>query len=184
LIGMPEEFDGFFLEHLFDRRWGQVLVFAAGFRRHNSRLLTRLNARVVKERSQTTMSDSEDYLYGAYLLGRILSNSDYSDKSPRLEVLRTTVAAARESADLLAVEAEAQFGPIGNVVALLGVEHTLFVAVGVPWLQQQIRTLADDRSLHEEERYLLTSLYTNLAGSEWIDLFDSILAEASSPRVV
>lgn len=184
LVGAPTKFDAFFLKHLFDRRWGQVLVFAAGLRRHNSELLSQLNDRVERERGQTSMAGSEDYLYGAYLLGRILSNSDYSDRNPRLDVLRTAVAAARESADLLAAEATDQFGPIGNVVALLGVEHTLFVAVGVPWLQQQIRELVDDRELPEEERYLLGSLYTNLAGDGWIEVFDEILTEANSPRVI
>lgn len=184
LRGRAQEFDDFFLTHLFDRRWGQVLVFAAGLRRHNSDLLMKLNDRVEKEREQHTVFNGEDYLYGAYLLGRILSNSDYSDNNPRLQVLRTTVAAARESADLLAEEAVQQFGNIGNVIALVGTEHTLFVAVGVPWLRNQIRELCDDQELSEDERYLLCSLHTHLACPDWIGVFDALLAEATSARVI
>lgn len=184
LRGQPDRFDKFFEEHLFDRSWGQVLVFAAGLRRQNSELLLRLNEIVSKERDQFSVSDGEDYLYGAYILGRLLSNSDYSDKSPRLEVLRTTVSAARESADLLAIEAVEQFGTIGNVLALLGVEHTLFVAVGVPWLEQQIRQLADESSLSEEERYLFSSLHAHLACDDWIDVFHTVLRQAKSGRVL
>lgn len=184
LRGNAQGFDAFFEQHLFERKWGQVLVFAAGLRRHNSTLLSTLNEKVQRERNQLSVTDGEDYLYGAYLLGRILSNSDFSDNNPRLEVLRTSVAAARESANLLAVEAEEQFGPIGNVIALVGIEHTLFVAVGVPWLEKQIRILVDDQDIHEEERYLLMSLYAHLACDDWIEVFDKMLAEATSVRVL
>ena len=184
LGGRAGEFDEFFEKHLFDRRWGQVLVFAAGLRRHNSDLLLRLNQRVEKEREQHVVFNGEDYLYGAYLLGRILSNSDFSDNNPRLEVLRTTVAAAGESADLLAAEAVEQFGNIGDVIALVGTEHTLFVAVGVPWLEKQIRELCDDENLSEDERYLLTSLHTHLACPGWIEVFDNLLRNAKTARVI
>lgn len=179
-----QEFDDFFERNFFARRWGQVLVFAAGLRRHNSDLLLRLNDIVEKERNQLSVASSEDYLYGAYLLGRILSNSDYSDNDPRVAVLTTTIAAANESARLLGLEAKEQFGNIGEVISLIGTEHTLFVAVGVPWLQKQIMALAADPDLPEEERYLFTSLHTSLAGKDWIKVFHEMVTVAKSPRVI
>ncbi|MEK9507323.1 hypothetical protein WI460_03875 [Gemmatimonadota bacterium Y43] len=177
-------FDAFFLEHLFDRQWGHVLVFAAGLRRKNSALLEALNAKVRAEREQLSVSDRADYLYGAYLAGRILSNSEFSDAGPRAEVLKTATEAAVESADFLAAEAVDQFGPLGDVVALVGTEHTLFVSVGVPWLEEQILELAKDASLGEEERYLLASMHASLACDGWLNLFEEVVSSATSPRVV
>lgn len=184
LLNSPQEFDGFFEEKLFDRKWGHVLVFAAGLRRKNTKLLTRLNEKVNQERDQLSVADREDYLYGAYLLGRILSNSEFSDAPPRLSVLRTTTAAAKESADLLAVEAVKQFGPIGNVVSLVGIEQTLFVSIGVPWLEKQIGDLAADETMDEEERYLLASVYSQMGCEGWADSLLSVSKGAKSPRVV
>ena len=140
LNGRNRGFEDFFVAKLFRRKWGHTLVFAAGLRRRNSELLVRLNARVERERDQLNVAGSEDFLYGAYLLGRVLSNSEFSDHQPRHDVLHTTVRAAGMSADLLSAEAVAQFGNIGNVLGLVGTEHTLFVAVGVPWLEQQMRS--------------------------------------------
>ena len=144
----------------------------------------RLNARVEKERDQLNVGNGEDFLYGAYLLGRILSNSEFSDHKPRRDVLHTTVRAAGISADLLGAQAVAQFGNIGNVVALVGTEHTLFISVGVPWLEQQIRSLLDEPQLTEEERYLIASLYTNLGCEDWVEVFNDMVRQAETPRVV
>jgi len=70
------------------------------------------------------------------------------------------------------------------VVALVATEHTLFVAVGVPWLQQQLRQLASDATLSDEERYLVVGLYSHLACGDWIEVFDRFLAATTSPRVI
>ena len=177
-------FEDFFANKLFDRKWGHTLVFAAGLRRRNSELLVQLNAQVETERVQLNVNGGEDFLYGAYLLGRILSNSEFSDHTPRKKVLHTTVRAAGMSADLLGDEAAEQFGNIGRVVALVGTEHTLFVSVGVPWLEQQIRSLCGDSDLTEDERYLIASLYTNLGCEDWVEVFREIVRIAESPRVV
>jgi len=184
LNGRGSGFEEFFDTHLFHRTWGHTLVFAAGLRRNNSDLLVRLNARVERERDQLDVGGGEDFLYGAYLLGRILSNSEFSDDKPRQDVLRTAVRAAGVSADLLGAEAVAQFGNIGSVVALVGTEHTLFVSVGVPWLEQQIRSLLEDPKLSDDEAYLIASLYTNLACEDWIEVFHDTVRRAESPRVV
>ena len=177
-------FEDFFAAKLFRRKWGHTLVFAAGLRRRNSKLLRRLNAQVARERDQLNVAGSEDFLYGAYLLGRILSNSEFSDDGPRQDVLHTTVQAAGMSADLLSAEAVAQFGNIGSVLALVGTEHTLFVSVGVPWLERQIRSLLDGPQLTEEEKYLITSLHTNLGCKNWVDVFNNMVRQAKTPRVV
>ena len=184
LHGLSRGFEDFVAAKLFHRKWGHTLVFAAGLRRRNSELLVRLNGLVEKERDQLSVGGSEDFLYGAYLLGRILSNSEYSDDKPRRDVLHTTVRAAGLSADLLGAEAVAQFGNIGNVLALVGTEHTLFISVGVPWLEQQIRSLIDGSELTEEERYLIGSLYTSLGCDDWVEVFNNMVRQASSPRVV
>ncbi len=179
-----EGFDAFFREHLFDRSWGQVLVFAAGLRRHNSRLLEILDGLVQQERSQLSVAEGDDYLYGAYLLGRILSNSDASDAGARLRVLRTSVGAARESAQALTEQATAQFGNIGEVVALVGTEHTMMVTIGVPWLAQQLRDLSKSDDLSEDERYLLMSVYIHLACDDWLEVLNDAVSSARNPRVV
>ena len=184
LHGQDRGFEDFFAAKLFHRKWGHTLVFAAGLRRRNSELLVRLNALVERERDQFNVGGGEDFLYGAYLLGRILSNSEFSNHKPRRDVLHTTVRAAGISADLLGAEAVAQFGNIGSVVALVGTEHTLFVSVGVPWLEQQIRSLLDGPQLTEEERYLIASLYTNLGCEDWVEVFNDMVRKAETPRVV
>ena len=52
-----EEFEEFFEQHLYQRKWGQVLVFAAGLRRHNNQLLCRLNQKIEKNRLQISMTE-------------------------------------------------------------------------------------------------------------------------------
>ena len=184
LNGQASGFEDFFASKLFHRKWGHTLVFAAGLRRRNSELLVRLNSRVEMEREQLNLGRGEDFLYGAYLLGRILSNSEFSDHKPRQEVLHTTVQAAGISASLLGDEAVAQFGNVGNVLALVATEQTLFISVGVPWLELQIRSLLSDPQLTEEERYLISSLYTNLACENWVVVFNEMVRQAETPRVV
>ena len=88
------------------------------------------------------------------------------------------------SAELLSTEAVAQFGRIGSVLGLVGTEHTLFVSVGVPWLEQQLRSLLEEPNMTEEERYLITSLYTSLGCKDWVEVFDEMVRQAETPRVV
>lgn len=184
IVSQHQTLGEFFKERLFDRAWGQALVFAAGLRRYNSDLLTELNNVVHSVRDQLSVADNEDYLYGAYLLGRILSNSDAAERMPRLAVLKTALHAARESADILAKEAQDQFGNIGQVVALVGTEHTMLVTVGVPWLAEQYLELITDPELPDEERYLLVSVYSHLACEDWMEVLEGAVKESRSPRVI
>ena len=177
-------FEDFFEKKLFRRKWGHTLVFAAGLRRRNTELLVRLNHRVERERVHRSVAGGEDFLYGSYLLGRILSNSEFSDHKAREDVLHTTVRAAGISADVLGAEAVARFGNIGSVLALVGTEQTLFISVGVPWLEQQILGVMNRRELTGEEMYLVTSLYTSLACADWVEVFSSMVREARTPEVV
>lgn len=175
-------FDDFFKANLFDRRWGSVLTFAAGLRRHNTELLTELNATVRKEKGHALIDVSSDYIYASYLLGRILSNSEAAHEGARLEVLRTCLDACKDSLPRFEVEAVDQFGPIGRLAALVGIEQTFFVTVGVPWLQKQFRDLAQDPEVTEEERYLLLSAHAQLGGEGWIGGLREGLKEIRSPR--
>ena len=179
-----DSLEEFFKLRMFDRRWGAVLVFAAGLRRRNGALLDALNTKVEEESQQLSVSPSEDYIYGAYLIGRILSNSEATEESSRIAVLRTCVKAASASADELAVEAQEQFGNIGQIVGLIGSEQTFFVTVGVPWLQRQFEKLSSSEDLSEEERYLLTSVYANLGGENWLDVLAEAVSRARSPKVL
>ena len=184
LINKSEKFEEFFKQHLYQRKWGQVLVFAAGLRRHNNQLLRGLNQKIGENRIQISMTDRDDYIYGAYLLGRILTNSEASDEDYRIDVLRTCLYASNESANELAQEAKIQFGNVGEIAALLGTEQTLFITIGVPWLQEQFKILINDPDISEEERYLLTSVYSHLGCDNWLDVLASAVQSSKSPKVI
>ena len=64
------------------------------------------------------------------------------------------------------------------------VYNPLFISVGVPWLEQQIRGVMDEAQLTEEERYLIASLYTNLGCEDWVEVFSNMVRQAETPRVV
>ena len=179
-----EKFEEFFKDHLYQRKWGQVLVFAAGLRRHNNQLLRGLNQKIEENRIQISMTDKDDYIYGAYLLGRILTNSEASDEDYRINVLRTCLYASNESANELAQEAKIQFGNFGEIAALLGTEQTLFITIGVPWLQEQFKILINDPDISEEERYLLTSVYSHLGCDNWLEVLESAVQSSKSPKVI
>lgn len=179
-----EKLEEFFKDHLYQRKWGQVLVFAAGLHRHNNQLLRRLNQKIEENRIQISMTDKDDYIYGAYLLGRILTNSEASDEDYRIDVLRTCLYASNESANELAQEAKNQFGNFGEIAALLGTEQTLFITIGVPWLQEQFKILINDTDISEEERYLLTSVYSHLGCDNWLDVLESAVQSSKSPKVI
>ena len=78
-----------------------------------------------------------------------MTNSEASDKDYRIDVLRTCLYASNESANELAQEAKTQFGNFGETAALLGTEHTLFITIGVPWLQEQFKILINDPDISE-----------------------------------
>ena len=184
IVNSPDTLDEFFRQHVFDRRWGPVLVFAAGLRRHNSGLLRNLVKIVGQEGEQLSVAGSEDYLYGAFLLGRVLSNSEASERDARMTALRTCLGASEEAVVELAKEAQQQFGNFGQVIALVGTEHTFLATVGVPWLQEQFRQLGQEENLSEEQRYLVTSVYTHLGCDDWLGVLESATKEARRPRVL
>jgi hypothetical protein len=64
---MSADFDAFFEANLQDKKWGQVLVFAAGLRRHNTDLLQALNTRIQGRTGQKVDESESDYSYGSYL---------------------------------------------------------------------------------------------------------------------
>ena len=81
-----------------------------------------------------------------------MTNSEASDKDYRIDVLRTCLYASNESANELAQEAKTQFGNFGETAALLGTEHTLFITIGVPWLQEQFKILINDPDISENRK--------------------------------
>lgn len=177
------DFDDFIAAHLWNKQWGQVLMFAAGLRRHNTELLSRLNALVSNQRDQQIDGDS-DYIYGSYLLGRLLTNSEASDATSRIAVLRTCLDAATRSIPEFAAALTRELGNVGELGALIGVEQTMLVTVGVPWLALQFRQLALDKSLSEEERYLIAGVYATLGSDNWLNVLEEVVRDLKSPRVL
>lgn len=178
------DLEQFFEDHLFNRDWGTVLVFAAGLRRHNSRLLQRLVQVVHAAKENDLSSDKTEYLYGSYLLGRLLANSEGTEVSPRFEVLRTSLAASALSMEQFSEILQAQIGNIGEIAALMAVDQTFFVTVGVPWLENQLAALTTDPALSEEERFLCASACAQLGtGGSW-GIITELAKQAKSTRVV
>lgn len=178
------ELDSFLEAHHWDKKWGPVLVFAAGLRRHNTDLLRKLNKIVSDRRKAEVGPPSSEFLYGSYLLGRILSNSEASDEDSRLPVLRTCLGACSASIPEFVAAVKKDMGNIGELAALIGVEQTFLVTVGVPWLALQFRTLALDATLSEEERYLAASVYATLGGEDCTRLIELASKTWKSPRVL
>lgn len=178
------DLDAFVIDHLFDRHWGGVAVFAAGLRRRNSDLLNRVAAAVERHRAAAIGEPGDDYYYAAYLCGRLLSNSDMADREPRLAALRTCLKATDESIPEFERAVVEQFGTIGKLVALLGAEQTFFVTVGVPWLHKQLRELLDDTTLTDDQRYLLATTYVYLGSPECHQVLERAVRDSTSTRVL
>jgi len=176
--------DGTFGERFVERKWGLVLVFAAGLHPENSALLAGLTERVERLKKDAIGPLTQDYFYAAFLLGRILSNSELTDKTERLRVLRACLAASVDSVPEFAAAARQQFGAIGDVAALIGVEFAFFATVGVPWLENQFRALLQDPDLADEARYLVGSVYANLGCAKCFEFLDEALAKTESARVM
>lgn len=174
--------DEFFVAHLLERKWGLVLTFAAGLKRRNGELLERLLQVVRPLRERAVGTPADDYFYGVYLLGRILSNSETTDSGPRVEVLRECAIACELSLPQFVARAKEQFGNVGELAALLGVEQSFFLTVGVPWLSRQLGSIAEDESIVDEQRYLAASTFIQLGGA--LHVVDELIASAASTRVL
>jgi hypothetical protein len=178
--------DRFFEENLFDRKWGLPLTFAAGLRRRNTALFPRLLKKVHDEHERAVGEPSSDYYYGAYLLGRILSNSETTDEDIRLEVLEECILAFERSLPEFVATAKKQFGNIGELAALMGIEQSFFVTVGVPWLEKQFRQIATSKTstASDDGRFLAASTYAQLGGEDYLGVLDFVAKKTSSTRVL
>lgn len=178
--GMAE----FFLMNMLDRKWGAALVFAAGLVRHNTDLLHKLCGRVGDLATlPLEIVGENDHLYAGYFVGKVLSNSDAAHEPARIAALKVCLSAARDSIDPFAEEAKREFGNIGEIAALLGVEQSFFLTVGVPWLSKQLRTLAADQEISEEERFFAASAYAQLHSPDWLGVVESFAQEFQKTRV-
>jgi hypothetical protein len=176
--------DTFFRRVLLDRRWGLALVFAAGLRRKNTELLQDLIEDVEALKKNAIGEPSADYFYSAYLIGRILSNSESTDKSARISVIKTCLTASIDSLPEFVKTATKEFGNIGELAALMGIEHSFFSTVGVPWLQAQFKSLLSSKDLSDEEKYLLAATIANLGCEKCFELIEKALGETDSTRVL
>lgn len=179
------DLDEFAPAHLFDRRWGGVIVFAAGLRRSNARLLDSFSASIARRKAGAIDGIlGDDYFYGAYLTGRTLANSESADHGAKVAALRTTVLASSDSIPELEEMATEQFGNIGHIMALIAAEQSFFVTVGVPWLRNQFLSLIGDQELSDNERYFIASTYTNLGYENCFSVLDKAIADSTSTRVL
>ena len=176
--------DEFIRASLLDRKWGLAIVFAAGLRRKNSDLIKTLVSDIKALRERAIDHPGSDYLYGAYLIGRILSNSEASDERARLGALGEVLNASKVSLPEMAEEVKKQLGNIGEVAVLIAADHSFFVTVGVPWLEKQFAALIRDKALTEEERYLCLATYLSLGCTSDIDVLEKALQEVVSTRVL
>ena len=183
-INQNPDREHFFESKLFERKWGLALTFAAGLRRRNSTLFPRLLGKVRAEHAAAVGDPSQDYYYGAYLLGRFLSNSETTDEEARLKVLGECLLAFERSLPEFVATAKKQFGNIGEIAALIGVEQSFFITVGVPWLEKQFRTIAKDPRSSEDARFLAASTYTHLGGDNYLDVLDHVASQTDSTRVL
>lgn len=178
------DFDAFALSEHAKRKWGGPIVFAAGHKRANSSLLSRLSAEVQRRLDAVIGEPDDDALFTAFVLGRMLSNSDSSDHTDRVAALRTVLHASCRAIpgfERIVVE---QFGAIGKLMALLGAENSLFITLGVPWLRRQILELIEEASTTEEARYLLASMYAHLGFDDSYSVLLRAVQGSTSLRVL
>jgi hypothetical protein len=178
------DLDEFALSSLMRREWGSPIVFAAGLRRANSGLLSRWAGEIDRRFNVGEHEPTDDELFATYVLGRVLSNSESSDHGARLAALRAVVVGARLAIPGFERMVVEQYGKIGHLLALLGAEHSLFVTLGVPWLRRQIRELLEDSATHDDERFLLGSVYAQLGFTDAYDVLLGAVRSTSSTRVV
>jgi hypothetical protein len=179
------DLDRFAVENLFERRWASTSVFAAGLRRSNSRLLNSISAAVERHRANSVGGrPSDDYFFAAWVCGRVLANSESADHGPKVAALRTTLAAASASVPELTEQATEQYGNIGHLMAIVAAEHSFFVAVGVPWIRNQLLEILNDSAIADEERYFLASVYTNLGYDDCYSVLTRAISEATSTKVL
>lgn len=178
------DLDAFVLTEYAKRKWAGAIVFAAGHRRANSSLLSKLSAEVQRRLDAAIGDPDDDALFTAFVLGRILSNSDSSDHADRVAALRAVLHASCRSIPGFETIMVDQYGAIGKLMALLGAEHSLFITLGVPWLRRQIRELVDDITTTEEERYLLASMYAHLGFDDCYALLVRTVQGSTSLRVI
>jgi hypothetical protein len=179
------DLDSFAVDNLLDRRWGGVSVFAAGLRRNNSRLLNGVVAAVSRHKEGAVDGKrGDDYYYAAYLCGRVLANSESADHGPKIAALQTTLDAITDSVPELEEIAVEQFGNIGHLMALMASEQSFFVAVGVPWLRNQLLYLLRNANLADEARYFLASTYTYLGYDDCYAVLEAAITEATSTKVL
>jgi hypothetical protein len=177
-----KELESFVLARQHDRRWGGAAVFAAGMQRNNSALLAKLAAGVGQALDSAINDLSDDHYYVAYLVGRILSNSEGSDHKPRVAALEAVLRAMARSIPGFEEVVCQEYGPIGKLMALIGAEHSFFVTIGVPWLQQQLTALLSEGELTDEEKFMLASTYFHLGFEDRFVVLSTVLKELTSLR--
>jgi hypothetical protein len=178
--GQTEEFA---LEHVFERRWGGAIVFASGLQRQNSGLLPKIASAIERHRKNAIGDLGDDYFYAAYLCGRVLANSEGADHGPRIEALRTVVAACARSIPGFEKIVVEKYGAIGRLLALIGAESSFFGSIGVPWLRIQLKAMLDE-PIPEEERFMLASTYAQLGFDDAFAVLRAAVKDAKSIRVV
>lgn len=178
------DLDEFTFAEFRKRKWGGAIVFAAGHKRANSSLLSRLAAEVQGRLDAAVGEPDDDALYSAFVLGRMLSNSDASDHADRVAALRTVLHACCASIPSFERIIVDQYGPIGKLMALIGAENSLFITLGVPWLRRQVLDIIDESETTEEERYLLTSMYAHLGFDDSYAILAKAAQRSTSLRVL
>jgi hypothetical protein len=179
------DLDAFATDRLLQRRWGSVITFAAGLRRNNSRLLNQMSASVAAHKARAVDGVlGDDYFYSAYLSGRVLSNSESSDHAAKVAALRTTLEGVKDSVPELQQLATDQYGNIGILMAVFAAEHSFFVAIGVPWIRNQLLELMQATDLSDEERYFLASAYASLGYDDCHAVLRQAITESTSTRVL
>jgi hypothetical protein len=178
------DLDDFARDHLYEREWGGVITFAAGLRRRNPKLLTNIVAALERQRANALGDPSEDYLYAGYLCGRVLSNSDTTNEDVRVAALKATLDSFDAGTGVIRDLVIKQFGPIGDVLSTMATEYSFFVAVGVPWLRNQFRSLMDSVELSEEERYILAGCYVHLGYDDCYRVLQKVVQDTSSVKVL
>jgi hypothetical protein len=176
--------ESFVTQHQYDRRWAGAIVFAAGMQRNNSALLDKLAGSVDRTLTAAVGALSDDHYYVAYLAGRVLSNSEGSDHRPRVAALEAVLRAMARSIPGFEEVVTQEYGPVGKLMALIGVEHSFFVTIGVPWLKNQLSALLAHAELTDEERFMLASTYVHLGFADRFDVLSGVLKQLASLRAL